>query len=63
MIRVKAYADYGFAGCSMEFEEEFPDNTRDEVIEEAMRELVMGQIDWSWEKITEEKTVRPDREE
>lgn len=45
MIKVKAYANYGFSGTDMEFEEEFPDNTLDKEIEETMAELVMSQID------------------
>ncbi len=41
MIKVIAYANYGFAGTDMKFEEEFEDNTPDEEIEEVMKELVM----------------------
>lgn len=51
MIKVKAYVNYGFAGTDMEFEEEFLDDTSDEEIEETMKELVMSQIDWDWEKV------------
>lgn len=51
MIKVKAYANYGFAGIDMEFEEKFSDNTLDKEIEETMAELVMSQIDWNWEKV------------
>lgn len=51
MIKVKAYANYGFTGTDMEFEEEFEDDTSDEEIEETMKELVMSQIDWDWEKV------------
>ena len=50
MIKVKAHASYGFAGCEMEFEEEFPDNATEEEIEETMKELVYQQVDWSYEK-------------
>lgn len=50
MVRVKAFAYYGFAGTKMEFEEEFEDGVTDGEIEDAMRELVMQQVDWSWEK-------------
>jgi len=46
MIKVKAEANYGFAGTNMTFEEEFGD----EEIEEAMRDMVMEQVNWSWEK-------------
>ena len=53
MIKVKAFANYGFAGTDTEFEEEFPEGTTDEEIEESMAELVMQQIDWSWEKVKE----------
>lgn len=53
MIKVKAIANYGFAGTQMEFEEEFEDNATDEEIEETMRDLVMEQVDWSWEKVEE----------
>ena len=34
----------------MTFEEEFGDDVTDEEIEEAMRDMVMEQGDWSWEK-------------
>lgn len=37
----------------MEFEEEFPEGTTDEEIEESMKELVMQHVDWTWEKIKE----------
>lgn len=50
MIKVKAKANYGFAGTNMEFEEEFGDDVTDEEIEEAMRDMVMEQVNWSWEK-------------
>lgn len=50
MIKVKAYANYGFAGCSMEFEEVFQDDTTEEEIEETMKEIVYQQVDWSYEK-------------
>ena len=50
MIKVKAYANYGFTGCDMEFEEEFPDGTTDQEIEETMKDLVYQQVDWSYEK-------------
>lgn len=53
-MKVKAHAYYGFSGCNMDFEEEFPDDATDEEIEEAMRELVFQQVDWSYEKISEE---------
>ena len=36
MIKVKAKANYGFAGTDMTFEEEFDDDVTDEEIEEAM---------------------------
>lgn len=49
MLTVRAKANYGFAGTDLVFEEEFPDNTNKEEIEETMRELVMQQVDWSWE--------------
>lgn len=51
MIKVKAYANYGFCGTDMEFEEEFEDDVLDEEIEKTMAELVMSQIDWNWEKV------------
>lgn len=50
MLKVKAYANYGFAGCDMEFEEEFQDDATDQEIEETMRCLVYQQVDWSYEK-------------
>lgn len=50
MIKVKAKANYGFAGTDMTFEEEFDDDVTDEEIEEAMRDMIMEQVDWSWEK-------------
>lgn len=50
MIKVKARANYGFAGTQMEFEEEFQDDVTDEEIEECMRDMVMEQVDWSWER-------------
>lgn len=50
MIKVKAEANYGFAGTDMTFEEEFDDDVTDEEIEETMKGLVMEQVDWSWEK-------------
>ena len=50
MIKVKAIAGYGFAGANMQFEEEFDDDVTDEELEEAMRDIVMEQVDWSWEK-------------
>lgn len=34
----------------MTFEEEFGDDVTDEEIEEAMRDMVMEQVNWSWEK-------------
>ncbi len=37
MIKVKAEAYYGFAGTDMEFEE-------------VMKDMVMEQVYWSWEK-------------
>ena len=51
MITVKATANYGFTGTDMEFTEEFDDNIIDEEIEETMREMVIQQVEWSWEKI------------
>lgn len=50
MIKVKAKANYGFAGTDMTFEEEFYDDVTDEEIEEAIGDMVMEQVDWSWEK-------------
>lgn len=50
MIKVKAEANYGFAGTNMTFEEEFDDDVTDEEIEEAIGDMVMEQVDWSWEK-------------
>lgn len=51
MIKVKATAHYGsFVGTDMQFEEEFDDDVTDEEIEETMRDIVMDQVDWSWEK-------------
>lgn len=47
---VKAFANYGFAGCNMEFEEEFDDDAPEEEIEETMKDLVMAQVSWSYEK-------------
>lgn len=55
-MKVKAHAHYGFAGCTMEFEEEFPDDTTEEEIEDTMRELVYEQVDWSYEKIRDNQT-------
>lgn len=49
-VIVKAFANYGFAGIEMEFEEEFPDNATDEEIEETMKDIVYEQVDWSWRK-------------
>ena len=49
-VIVKAFANYGFAGTEMEFEEEFPDNATDEEIEETMKDIVHEQVDWSWRK-------------
>ena len=51
MIKVKARANYGFARTDTEFEEEFPDDTSDIEIEETMKDIVMEQVDWSWEKV------------
>lgn len=51
MIKVKATANYGFAGTDMKFEEEFNDDVTDEEIEETMCEMVMQQVDWNWEKV------------
>lgn len=50
MIKVKARVNYGFAGTDMTFEEEFEDGTPDSEIEEVMKDMVMEQVDWSWEK-------------
>ena len=36
---VRAFANYGFAGTEMEFEEEFPDDATDEEIEETMKDI------------------------
>ncbi len=55
MIKVKARANYGFAGTDTEFEEEFPDDTSDTEIEETMKDIVMEQVDWSWEKVAAEE--------
>ena len=49
-VIVKAFANYGFAGTEMEFEEEFPDNATDEEIEETMKDIVYEQVDLSWRK-------------
>ena len=49
-VIVKAFANYGFAGTEMEFEEEFHDNATDEEIEETMKDIVYEQVDWSWRK-------------
>ena len=48
---VKAFANYGFAGTEMEFEEGFPDSATDEEIEETMKDIVYEQVDWSWRKV------------
>lgn len=53
MIKVKAEANYGFAGTDMLFEEEFDDDVTDDEIEEAIKDMVMEQVDWSWEKVEE----------
>lgn len=50
MIKVKAKANYGFAGTDMTFEEEFDDDVTDEEIEEAIGDMVMERVDWSLEK-------------
>lgn len=50
MIKVKVKANYGFAGTDMTFEEEFDDDVTDEEIEEAIGDMVMERVDWSWEK-------------
>ena len=42
MIKVKARANYGFAGTQMEFEEEFQDDVTDEEIEECMRDMAVS---------------------
>lgn len=57
MIKVKAEANYGFAGTNMTFEEEFDDDVTDEEIEETMKGLVMEQVDWSWEKYADKENV------
>ena len=49
MIKVKATANYGFYGTDMEFEEEFMDDATNEEIEKVMKEIVMQQVEWSWE--------------
>lgn len=49
MIKVKATANYGFHGTDMEFEEEFMDDATNGEIEEVMKEIVMQQVEWSWE--------------
>lgn len=53
MIKVKAQANYGFAGTDMEFEEEFEDDLTEEEIDEYMKDLVMEQVEWSWEIVEE----------
>ena len=53
MIKVKAFVNYGFAGTDMEFEDEFPDGTSDAEIEEYMKDVVMEQVDWTWERVEE----------
>lgn len=50
---IKAKANYGFAGTDMTFEEEFDDDVTDEEIEEAIGDMVMERVDWSWEKVEE----------
>lgn len=52
-IKVKARANYGFAGTDMTFEEEFDDDVTDEEIEEAIGDMVIERVDWSWEKVEE----------
>ena len=55
MLKVKARANYGFAGTDMTFEEEFEDGTPDSEIEEVMEDMVMEQVTWSWEKVAAEE--------
>lgn len=50
MIKVKAEVNYGFVGTDMTFEEEFDDDVTDGEIEEAIGDMVMEQVSWSWEK-------------
>lgn len=47
MIKVKARANYGFAGTDMTFEEEFEDGTPDSEIEEVMEDMVMEIFGWT----------------
>lgn len=51
MIKVKYGGNYGYLGTSFEDVEEFDDDTPDDIIEDTIRELVMQQVDWHWEKL------------
>lgn len=50
-MKVKYCGNYGYAGTDFNDEEEFDDNTPDDEIEDHIRELVMQQVDWNWEKV------------
>lgn len=50
-MKVKYGGNYGYLGTSFEDVEEFDDDTPDDVIEDTIRELVMQQVDWHWEKL------------
>ena len=50
-MKVRYSGNYGFAGTGFEDEEEVEDNTPDDEIEDYLREIIMQQVEWEWEKI------------
>jgi|GEM_PF-1503207 len=53
MRKIKWKVSMRLAGCEIEGELEVEDNAADYEIEEDVRELVLGKIDWCWEEIGE----------
>lgn len=50
---VRAHAHYGYCGAEEVYEEKFENSATDEEIEKAMEEIVLGQVEWHWEKVDE----------
>lgn len=47
---IKWYLNIGWANAMQEGEFEFDDNATDEEIEETIKDIVFGYIDWGWEE-------------
>lgn len=50
MIKIKAFVSMGLVGCKRE---EIIEVENDDDIDEAVREWMFNEIEWSWEKVEE----------